>query len=228
MTDQRVNELVTTVGQPQNLVSYHLAVLKRAGLVTERRSSADARDIYYHLDLERVGGDLRRSALQLHPALALDQPHREESRLGRRPARVLFICSGNSARSQIAEALLRSIAGRSVEVRSAGPRPAGINPLTVTVLTELGLPTHGLRSKGLDEVAQSKFDCVVTLCDIAREECPPRLQEPTTIHWSLADPAAHTGSPAARLNAFRETAAEIEVRIRQLIPVLIGGGNADE
>jgi protein-tyrosine-phosphatase len=221
-TDARVSELVSGVGEPQNLVSYHLRVLKRAGLVGQRRSSADARDVYYHLDLNRLRAQLETSAGDLHPALAprvaSHAPHQETA--GRRP-RVLFICSGNSARSQIAEALLRERAHGAIEVESAGPRPAGVHPLAIEVLTERGLRTRGLRSKGLEEFAGREFDYVISLCDIAREECPPRPERPRYVHWSLLDPSVTTGSAARRLGAFRRTADELETRIGHLIPVLL-------
>jgi protein-tyrosine-phosphatase/DNA-binding transcriptional ArsR family regulator len=218
--DHRVNELVDSVAEPQNLVSYHLGLLRRAGLVTERRSSADARDVYYHLDLKVLEDRLDESASALHPALArLERPRLPVRSAGRAP-RVLFICSGNSARSQMAEAILRSVASKAVEVSSAGPRPASIHPLAMKVLSERGLSTAGLRSKGLEELAGVEFDYVISLCDIAREECPPRPERPEWIHWSLPDPAAVTGSPTTRLKAFRHIAEELDVRISQLIPVL--------
>jgi ArsR family transcriptional regulator, arsenate/arsenite/antimonite-responsive transcriptional repressor / arsenate reductase (thioredoxin) len=229
-SDQRVNELIDAVGASQNLVSYHLAILKRAGLVTERRSSADARDVYHHLDLDQLGAALGTAALQLHPGLGQTaaEPARRRGKVARR-VRVLFICSGNSARSQIAEALLRRVAAGDAEVLSAGPRPAGVHPLTVKVLSEMGLATRGLRSKALEELDGRIFDFVISLCDVAREECSPRSEWPRYIHWSLADPAEVRGSTATQLKAFRRTAGELDVRIRQLMPVLaqVGGDPND-
>jgi protein-tyrosine-phosphatase/DNA-binding transcriptional ArsR family regulator len=226
-SDLRVNELVTELGQPQNLISYHLAAFKRAGLVSERRSSADARDVYYHLELDRLRSQLNTATAGLHPVLAKREAHQTlHEHVEMHRVRVLFICSGNSARSLIAEAILRRAAGRAVFVRSAGPNPVGVHPLTRQVLSELGLPDRGLRSKPPHEFAGLKFDYVISLCDIAREECPPRPEKPTYIHWSLPDPAAVKGPRTARLNAFKRTASELEARIQQLLPALASwGGN---
>jgi len=218
-SDRRVNELVDRTRERQNLVSYHLGLLKRAGLVRERRSSSDARDIYYRLDLRRLDSELSASAASLRPAI-VGSATKAAHRAGRssRP-RVLFICTGNSARSQMAEAILRSRAGDAVEVFSAGPRPAGVHPIALQVLADLNLPTEGLHSKAIEEVS-GDFDLVVTLCDIAREDCPPVRGHPEHVHWSIADPAGLSGSLAQRRRAFRATCSELAERIDQLLAQL--------
>ena len=226
-TDQRVNELVDRLGEPQNLVSYHLGILKRAHLVSERRSSADGRDVYYHLNLTRLGSELGDAASTLHPTLESGpradaaMPH-----LPLRAARVLFLCTGNSARSLIAEAIVTGRGGAGLEAYSAGPRPAGVHPLTIEVLREMGFGAKGLRSKGLNEVAGVEFDYVITLCDVAREECPPVLGSPEYMHWSLPDPAAVTGPIARRRAAFRSTASELSNRIGQLTQLIAASAPA--
>ena len=220
-TDQRVNELVDRVGEPQNLVSYHLSVLRQARLVSERRSSADGRDIYYQLNLDRLGSELGGAAAALHPSLWSDTPSGSEGRHRHRPiTRVLFVCTGNSARSLIAEAIVRERGAGEVEAFSAGPRPAGVHPLALEVLREMGIATKGLRSKGLDEVAPLEFDYVITLCDIAREECSPLPGRPEHMHWSLPDPAAVIGRMDSRKAAFRLTANELVDRISHLMPLI--------
>lgn len=212
-SDQRVNELVDKVHEPQNLVSYHLGLLKRSSLVNERHSSADGRDVYYHLNLDRLGSELAAAATALHPSLRLNAtPQPLERRLGQ-PRRVLFICTGNSARSLIAEAIVRERGGGTLEAFSAGPRPAGVNPFALEILHEMGIGTRGLRSKELGEVVGVHFDYVITLCDIAREECPPLAGSPEYLHWSLPDPAAVTGPIDKRRAAFRSTASELADRI---------------
>ncbi len=196
-------------------------------MVDERRSSADARDVYYHLDLTYVQAALDRSTTELHPSLRsrLDTGHptghRTAGRARARRARVLFICTGNSARSQMAETIMRRQARGAVEAHSAGPQPRGVHPLALDVLSELGLPTRGLRSKGLEEVAGMAFDSVITLCDIAREQCPPMPGNPESVHWSLADPAGVAGSQQKRREAFRRTATELTVRISHALPFLL-------
>src|SRR5512145_1682586 len=123
--DLRVRELVARVGQPQNLVSYHLRLLRAGGLVTASRSSHDGRDSYYHLDLDRCADALAETGATLHPALRREVaptiPLGEQPK-SRRIA-VLFVCTGNSARSPIAEALLRHHSAHRVSVTSAGSRP---------------------------------------------------------------------------------------------------------
>lgn len=226
-TDQRVNELVDGVGEPQNLVSYHLGVLKRARLVSERRSSADGRDIYYHLDLERLSSELGGAAAALHPTLRPNAPSAgSEHDSHRRAPRVLFLCTGNSARSLIAEAIVQERWAGVLQAFSAGPRPAGVHPLTLEVLRDTGIDCRGLRSKGLAEVARLEFDYVITLCDIAREECPPLPGSPEYMHWSLPDPAAVAGALEKRRAAFKSTVSELIERIGQLVQLVAASGPA--
>ncbi|WP_460442003.1 metalloregulator ArsR/SmtB family transcription factor [Amycolatopsis stemonae] len=204
--DRRVRELVTAVGQPQNLVSYHLRRLRSAGLVTARRSSFDGRDSYYHLDLARCAEAWAEAGAALHPGFG---PAAGANRRGR--TRVLFLCTGNSGRSPLAEALLRHHARDAVDVVSAGSHPKPLHPEAVRVAAEYGItlehePTH------LDSLRRRRFDWVISLCDKVREVAPAFPGRPVTIHWSLADPAREP-DPG---RAFRRTAAELATRIRFL------------
>jgi ArsR family transcriptional regulator, arsenate/arsenite/antimonite-responsive transcriptional repressor / arsenate reductase (thioredoxin) len=218
-SDRRVNELVETVQQPANLVSYHLGKLRAARLVGERRSSADARDVYYSLDLDRLQGALRQISSAIHPGLwPLPDSLRAD---GERPARVLFLCTHNSARSQMAEAILRHHGGAGVEVHSAGSHPTRVHPLALRTLAELDVDAAGLHSKAMDTFAADRFDYVITLCDRVREACPSWPDDPEQVHWSLTDPSQIEGSDAAVL-AFRATAVELVRRVRYLLPVLSG------
>lgn len=133
----------------------------------------------------------------------------------RSPLRVLFVCTGNSARSQLAEVLLRAAGGPDFEVHSAGTHPAGVNPLTLRVLEEAGLPTSGLRSKSVTEFLDQPFDYVITVCDDARQVCPvfPGVHE--SLHWGYDDPAAVEGPEEVRLAAFRRTLTAMSERVRQ-------------
>ena len=130
------------------------------------------------------------------------------------PIRVLFVCTGNSARSQIAEALLRQQGGSAFEVASAGTEPKGVNPLTVRILAEVGLDISAAQSKSVTELLGREFDYVITVCDQARESCPvfPGVHE--SIHWGFDDPAATEGSEAERLKTFRRVMNEISVRLK--------------
>lgn len=132
-----------------------------------------------------------------------------------KPIQVLFVCTGNSARSILAEALLREQGGPAFEVHSAGTEPKGINPLTLRVLAEAGIPTGGLRSKSVGEYLGQSFDYVITVCDNARQVCPvfPGVHE--SIHWGYDDPAAVAGPEDVRLAAFRRTFTAMGTRINQ-------------
>jgi arsenate reductase (thioredoxin) len=133
------------------------------------------------------------------------------------PIRVLFVCTGNSARSVIAEALLRHNGGDDFEVHSAGTEPRGINPLTERVLDEAGLDHSWARSKSVSEYLGQSFDYVVTVCDQARQACPvfPGVHE--SLHWGYQDPAAVEGSEERRLIAFRSTLTMMAERIQSFI-----------
>src|SRR6266496_6123920 len=122
-SDLRVGELVQLVGKPQNLVSYHLAELRNAGIVSSRRSSADGRDVYYRADLFRCRDLLGGAGVSLHPGLSLAPAPPEPVVPRRSRPRLLFLCTGNSARSQIAEALVERQSAGTVEARSAGSHP---------------------------------------------------------------------------------------------------------
>ncbi|MFB4305411.1 ArsR family transcriptional regulator [Actinomadura sp. GTD37] len=219
--DYQVRELVELVGQPQNLVSYHLRRLREGGLVTARRSSFDARQTYYHLDLERCARALAATGAALHPALRLSPaPPAIESA---RPSAVLFTCTGNSARSPIAEALLRHRGGGRVEVASAGSHPRQrLHPDAVRVLRErYGIDVGDRRPRHLDALAGRRFDYVITLCDKVREVCPDFRDEPRRVHWSIPDPAAADGAEQGGASAFVHAATEIDTRIRYLLPQLV-------
>lgn len=190
--DRRVRELATAVDEPQNLVSYHLRLLRAAGLVAARRSSFDGRDSYYHLDLERCAGAFAEAATALHPALGTPPVSDRKP-----PARsVLFLCTGNSARSPMAEALLRERGQGRVRVASAGSHPKPVlHPDAVRIMRdEYGIDLRGSRPQALAVVARRRFDRVITLCDKVREYAAAQ-NLPTAMHWSLPDPAADGGGP---------------------------------
>jgi ArsR family transcriptional regulator, arsenate/arsenite/antimonite-responsive transcriptional repressor / arsenate reductase (thioredoxin) len=220
-SDYRVRELVLRLGQPQNLVSYHLRLLRAGGLVTVTRSSFDGRDSYYHLDLDRCANALAESGAALHPALRRDAAVSTRPRRSGRIA-VLFVCSGNSARSPIAEALLRHHAGDRLTVTSAGSRPQSqLHPNTVRVLREgFGIDVAEQRPRHLDTLTARRFTHVITLCDKAREACPEFGHHPRRVHWSIPDPAAPGDTEAASYPAFEHTAADLNTRVQHLVPTL--------
>ncbi len=134
---------------------------------------------------------------------------------------VLFICTRNSARSQMAEGLLRKVAGNIADVYSAGTEPADdVNPLAKKMMAENGIDPSGHRPEKVDQYLNKKFDVIVTTCDGARESCPFFPGDAKRYHWGLEDPAAVTGDETERLAAFRETFQKLWERITELVEVI--------
>ena len=213
-SDRQVHELTAALGEAQNLVSYHLGRLRAASLVSVRRSSADRRDAYYSIDLAGCADLLAETGGALHPALRLTAPP-PPARRGRRP-RVLFLCTGNSARSQMAEALLDRMSDGGVAAYSAGSHPKALHPHAVRAMHEHGIDISGHRVKHLAEFTGQRFAFVVTLCDRVREVCPEFPGHPDLVHWSVPDPAA--GPPGEdTYPAFQATARDLAARIRFLL-----------
>lgn len=216
--DLRTSELVARTGQAPSLVSYHLARLREAGLVSARRSAADGRDSYHALDLDAIGQAVGDMAARIHPGLLAGTAGPAAGTAG--PAagphgRVLFICSGNSARSPMAEGWLNHLGGGLVTARSAGVTPGTLHPLAVAAMAEHGVDISGHRPTPLSGLGGESFSRVITLCDRARENCGD-LPGPA-VHWSIPNPAqAHPPD----LDAFLATARELRARIRYLLPAL--------
>ena len=133
--------------------------------------------------------------------------------------RVLFVCTGNSARSIMAEAVLRHVAPDRFEAASAGTHPTSVHPLAERALDAAGIDRTGLRSKSLDEVADEPFDWVITLCDDARAVCPVFPGADQSLHWGYRDPASAEGPEAERLAAFERVLTQISERVRQFVVV---------
>ncbi|HEX3532340.1 MAG TPA: metalloregulator ArsR/SmtB family transcription factor [Thermoanaerobaculia bacterium] len=220
-SDHRVQELSALVGERQNLVSYHLRRLRDQALVAERRSAADGRDVYYSLDLERLKSLYFAAGESLHPWIS-DRPKAADDAkpgIGRR-VRVLFLCTHNSARSQMAEGVLRHFAGDRVEAHSAGTVATRVHPLAIAAMAERSIDISGQRSKHWEEFAGQQFDYVVTVCDNAREVCPVFPDTPERIHWSIADPSAVEGDEATKRRAFDIAAHELITRVRLFLAVI--------
>ncbi len=129
--------------------------------------------------------------------------------------RIIFLCVHNSARSQLAEGILRALAGDRVEVFSAGSEASFVHPLALAILRERGIDASPHRSKSVAVFQQEHFDFVITLC--AEEICPVFLNAAQKLHWALPDPAEVNGSAEERLNAFRQTADELEARLTKFL-----------
>jgi ArsR family transcriptional regulator, arsenate/arsenite/antimonite-responsive transcriptional repressor / arsenate reductase (thioredoxin) len=214
--DLRTGEIVDRTGQAPSLVSYHLTRLRDAGLVSARRSAPDGRDSYHALDLDALGQAVGDMAARIHPGLlAGDAGRAPEPGPARVLSRALFICSGNSARSPMAEGWLNHLGGGRVVARSAGVTPGPLHPLAVAAMAEHGVDISGHGPTPLSDLAVESFTRVITLCDRARENCG-ELPGPA-VHWSIPNPAeAHPPD----LDAFRATARELRARIRYLLPAL--------
>lgn len=130
---------------------------------------------------------------------------------------VLFLCTGNSCRSQMAEGWLRHLAGDRFEVASAGTHPAGLNPRAVDVMREAGVDIAGHRSKRVDEFAGRSVDYVITVCDRAKESCPVFPGKASVLHWSFDDPAEAAGLETDRMAVFRRVRDEIADSIRAFL-----------
>jgi ArsR family transcriptional regulator, arsenate/arsenite/antimonite-responsive transcriptional repressor / arsenate reductase (thioredoxin) len=208
-SDMRVQELSELLGQPQNLVSYHLQKLRDHALVLEHHSIADGREVYYGTNLHQIRDLFKAAEGLLHPAITRE----ENSQSLFPPLRVLFLCTHNSARSQIAEAFLRTKSQAQIQAFSAGTEPISVNPFTKQVMKDLGIDIQDQKAKGLDQFQNDQFDYIVTVCDRARVLCPLFPGNPIKIHWSIADPTAVNGSQEDQYQAFRQTAKEMSDRM---------------
>ncbi|MBZ5513400.1 MAG: arsenate reductase ArsC [Acidobacteriia bacterium] len=138
--------------------------------------------------------------------------------------KVLILCTGNSARSQMAEGILRALSKGEIEVASAGTHPSCVHPLAVEALREIGIDISQHRSKSVDEFSGQRFDVVITVCDRAQESCPVFPGAPKRIHWSYDDPAAVEGAPEEKLAAFRRVRDDLAVRLSSFLDAV---GSAD-
>jgi ArsR family transcriptional regulator, arsenate/arsenite/antimonite-responsive transcriptional repressor / arsenate reductase (thioredoxin) len=219
-SDRRVGELCELAGRRQSLISYHLRQLRDGGLVSMHRSAADGRDTYYVLDVVRCGELLSSAGASLHPGLAPTTRPRAAREPGPTSARILFLCTGNSARSQLAEALAEQMSAGAVHAASAGSHPKPLHRNAVRVMRKRGIDLGGRRSKHLAELTDQGFDYVITLCDRVREVCPEFPGAPHAIHWSVRDPAREPGTDDETLPAFEHAAAELERRIGFLLAAI--------
>lgn len=165
------------------------------------------------VELERLDSELT----DLENTIAAASRGHTERAMSTDALRVLFVCTGNSARSQLGEAMLGDLGGADFEAFSAGTEPHGVNPYTVRVLGEVGIDWSGARSKSVTEFLGQPFDYVITVCDRARQTCPVFPGNHNTLHWGLDDPAEVEGTDEQKLDAFRRTLTEVSMRIRPFV-----------
>ena len=183
-----------------------------APLIAEQRN-AIARQ---RTDLDRLEGELR----DLEETIAAAGRVRREVPVAD-PIRVLFVCTHNSARSQIAEALLTHYGGGDFEVASAGTEATRVNPFAVRVLADAGIDWSNAESKTIDRFLEQRFDYVITVCDRAKATCPVFPGSENTLHWGLDDPSEVAGTDDERLAAFRRTEMEVSARLRPFIEIAL-------
>ena len=131
--------------------------------------------------------------------------------------RVLFVCIGNRARSQMAEGFLRHCAGDRFDAYSAGTKPKGLSSITVEVMREVGIDVSGHRSKSVEEFVSEDFDYVITVCDVALAACPRFDRSKRELHWSITDPAELEGAGVVSIEAFRAARDELRVRVEEFV-----------
>lgn len=218
----RPTEIAAALGLKPNTLSHHLADLTGCGLVTVTRQG---RSLFYAVDLHKTEALIGYLALDLgraRPDLMPKALHEKAHLMPDTPFKVLFICSGNSARSIFAEALLRDLGKGRFTAHSAGTRPGtAIHPFVLEVLTRNGHDITGLRAKHLSEFqgpAAPQMDFVFTVCDTAAaEECPPWPGQPITGHWGLPDPVKATGTEAEKALVFAQTYGALRARITAFV-----------
>jgi ArsR family transcriptional regulator, arsenate/arsenite/antimonite-responsive transcriptional repressor / arsenate reductase (thioredoxin) len=216
--DHQVNELVTLLQQPMNLVSYHLKKMRDEALVTTRRSEADGRDIYYTLDLERLRNLYFAAGGALHPLLS--QSYQTPAIAALPAARVLVVCTHNSARSQMAEALLRHLSKGKILVFSAGSHPTQVHPDAIQTMDNLGINIRAQTPHHLSEYEGQSFDYVITVCDKAREVCPTFPGDGQQLHWGFPDPVG-IADAEERQAAFTQIAQRLRIRIKHFLVTLV-------
>jgi protein-tyrosine-phosphatase/DNA-binding transcriptional ArsR family regulator len=218
----RPTEIASALGVKQNTLSHHLADLVAAGLV---RVTRQGRSLFYAVDLEVTESLIGYLALDVgraRPDLLAPLFPAKDTAMRDTDFDVLFICSGNSARSIFAEALLRDLGGAKFQAFSAGTRPGtALNPMALEVLRRNGHDVTGLRSKHIAEFqapGAPVMDFVFTVCDTAAaEDCPPWEGQPITGHWGLPDPVKAIGTDAERALVFAQTYAALRRRISAFV-----------
>lgn len=169
-------------------------------------------------DLDRLESELLDLELTL---AAAGRARKERTTMSSTPIRVLFVCTGNSARSQLAEALLTQFGGDDFEVHSAGTEPKGVNPYAVEALASRGIDWSGATSTSVTEFSGQSFDYVITVCDRARQSCPVFPGQYNSLHWGLEDPAEVEGTDAEKRAAFDRTAMELTQRLRPFVEIAL-------
>lgn len=217
-SEYSIAELSIALREPQSIVADHIQMLHDQGLITQRRSVSDEHIRYYSFDLEAVRAQYVQIGEALHPAFFSSQfPQPPVTAPAKKIARVLFLCTENSARSQMAEALLTSISHGTVEAASAGSNPTQIHPYALRALAAVGIDINQRKSKHVDQFLDQTFDRIITLCDRMHEACLHVSNDPHCLHWGFPDPAGVQGTEEQKYRAFEQTGLQLATRIRYLL-----------
>jgi ArsR family transcriptional regulator, arsenate/arsenite/antimonite-responsive transcriptional repressor / arsenate reductase (thioredoxin) len=213
-------EIAARLGLIQNTASAHLGILGEAGLIAAHREGRIVRHAIEPAAMQALIGYLTRECCNGNPSACgfAAAPSISGDSTMSEPFKVLFLCTGNSARSILAEALMNRVGSPNFKAWSAGSQPKGaVHPKSIELLQSLGYDTSGFRSKSWDEFAQEgapQFDFIFTVCDSAAgEACPVWLGHPVTAHWGIPDPAAANGTDAQISLAFAEAYRQMKNRI---------------
>lgn len=220
----QAGDIARLIGVPHNTMSTHLATLEHSGLVRSRRQG---RSIIYAAELDACSALVSALSAELDPAgkhgmRATTMPVIKENTMSEKTYNVLVLCTGNSARSILAEALINREGGGRFRAFSAGSQPKGVpNPAGLKLLAELGYETAGFRSKGWNEFDgpdAPQMDFIITVCDSAAgESCPVWPGHPLVAHWGIPDPAEIGETDAARRAAFLEAYRRLSARVTSFV-----------
>lgn len=216
LNDLQPGELGAQLRTSPAALAYHLKQLRDVQLLRGHQSTFDRRDIYYSVDLERLQALYALAGDALHTSRSPTLGERGTEPNLERPLRILFLCTHNRARSQLAEGLTRYLAGDQVEVFSGGSNPSELHPLTIEMLQDLGIDTSQLYPKSMDQFIGQSFDYIITTCDRVRGGCPTFPGDAQQIHWSFTDPSA-VDDEDVQYAAFCTTRRELLTRIRYLL-----------
>ena len=216
--DYSQDELAAAVDLPSNRVAHHLEQFRDLNIITERTSSVDIESTYYALRLDHLQTLYFQAGASLHVALGVDAVPQLEVETLPSKLRVLFLCTHNSARSQMAEGLARHLGRGRVESFSAGTEETFVKPSAIEAMASRGIDISHQKSEVLTKYLDQEFDYVITVCDSAKESCPFFPGGKQQLHWSIEDPSS-VEEPAARLEAFKQTASILNTRIQFLLMI---------
>ncbi len=212
--DQRLHELARDTGVAAEEMSKRLPLLRELGLITERQSDVNPNETFYRFDITAFRRQYQEAGETIHPAVKAEDV--VIGNLPAEPVRILFLCTGNSARSQMAEGLMRHLSQGKVEVASAGTKPSRVHPVAIQTMDKMGVDIRSQESTHMSQYEGQTFDYVITVCDLQNESCPIFPDAPKRLHWSFPDPAAEPEGEVQE-RAFATVATHLRAMIRHFL-----------